>query len=210
MIDLEGAQRPVADQDDRETCTGFAVAASHDWMGGEVELRSAEDVIWAARQIRAGVGDAVSVQAALGGLEANEHASETAWPYGLPHWSAGRPEAALDSANRRAFPHWRRLSGASLELIRNELADGNAVVLTVGVVLGAWQDPGALIDAPPGERVPGNHAVLVVGASEEGEPMEVVKVKNSWGPTWGDRGYALLSRGYVEAYSICAHAIEAC
>ena len=208
MIDLEEAQSPVANQGDRGTCTGFAVAASHDWMGGEEKLRSAEDVIWAARQMLAGHSDAVSVQAALDGLGINEHASAPAWPYGIPHWSSGRPAAALESANRRALPRWRRLTASSLELIREELAGGNAVVLTVGVVRKAWQEPGAMIDAPPGEKVPGNHAVLVVGSSEEGERVEALKVKNSWGPNWGNGGYALLSRSYVETYGVCAHAIE--
>lgn len=208
MIDLEDAQSPVADQGDRGTCTGFAIAAVHDWMGGADELRSAEDVIWAARQMRAGHGDAVSVQAALGGLDTNEHASEPAWPYGIPHWSSGRPAAALERANRRALPPWKRLATSSFELIRDELAGGNAVVLTIGVVRKAWQEPDGMVDAPPGEKVPGNHAVLVVGSSEEGERVEVLKVKNSWGSNWGSGGYALLSRGYVETYGVCAHAIE--
>ncbi len=177
-------------------------------MGNEVELRSAEDVIWAARQMRPGNGDAVSVQAALSGLEANQHASDPAWPYGIPPWTSDRPAAALESANRSVFPRWRRLAAPGFGLIREELVDGNAVVLTAGMVLDAWQEPGVLIDTPSGEKAPGNHAVLVVGASEEGERVEALKIKNSWGSNWGDRGYALLSRGYVEAYGICAHAVE--
>jgi hypothetical protein len=209
VIDLEKSQSPIADQGDRGTCTGFAIAASHDWMGGEDELRSAEDVIWAARQMRTGHGDAVSVQAALGGLDSNEHASEPAWPYGVPHWSCGRPAAALESMNRKALPPWRRLPAPTFELIREQLAGGDAVVLTVGVVHRAWQEPGLTIDAPTGEKVPGNHAVLVVGASEDGEGTEVLKVKNSWGANWGTDGYALLSRSYLEAYGICAHTMEA-
>jgi hypothetical protein len=208
LIDLEAAQSPVAHQGERGTCTGFAVTAGHEWIGEADELRSPEDVIWAARQIRPGVGDAVSVQAALGGLEANQHASAKAWPYGNPEWSAGRPQAALEDDNRRELPAWRRLEEPSFEAIRGELETGRAVVLTVGVVYDAWQEPGPMIDADPGEPVPGNHAVLVVGASEEGERMEVLKVKNSWGPEWGAGGYGLLSREYLEAYGICAHAIE--
>jgi C1A family cysteine protease len=209
VIDLEGAQSPVACQGDRGTCTGFAVAASHNWMGDDDELRSAEDVIWAAHEVRPGYSDAVSVQAALGGLEANEHASEPSWPYGVPHWSSGRPAAALDGTNRRALPPWRRLAEPSFELIHDELVATRAVVLTVGLVHYAWQKPGVMIDAAPGEKVPGKHAVLVVGASEKGEPVEVLKVKNSWGPDWGNGGYALLSRGYLDTYGVCAHAIEA-
>ena len=208
MIDLEPAQSPVAHQGERRTCTGFAVAAGHEWVGAAEELRSVEDVIWAARQVRPGGGDAVSVQAALGGLEANQHASAEAWPYGDPQWSSGRPPVALEDHNRRELPPWRRMEMPSFEAIREELIAGRAVVLTVGLVYDAWQEPRAKIDADPGEPVPGNHAVLVVGASEEGERMEVLKVKNSWGPEWGAGGYALLSREYLEGYGLCAHAIE--
>ena len=82
------------------------------------------------------------------------------------------------------------------------------MLFTVGIVHKAWQEPGAMIDAPPGEKVPGYHAVLVVGSSEEGEQVEVLKIKNSWGPNWGRGGYALLSRNYVETYGLCAHAME--
>jgi hypothetical protein len=185
------------------------VSGGHEWIGEADELRSAEDVIWAARQIRPGAGDAVSVQAALGGLETHEHASADAWPYGTPRWTDGRPEAALEDANRRALPPWRRLEHLSLEAIRDQLVAGRAVVLTIEIVHEAWQEPRPTIDAPPGQPTPGKHAVLVVGASEEGERMEVLKVKNSWGADWGAGGYALLSRAYLESYGVCAHAIEA-
>jgi len=178
-------------------------------MGSAEETRSAEDVIWAARQNRPGAGDGVSVQAALTGLQTNQHASEPAWPYGNPHWSEGRPKAAGETANRIALPPWRRLNAPSFEAIRDELARDCAVVLTVGMVYDAWQFSQDVIDAKPGEKVPGRHAVLVVGASEKGEQMEVLKVKNSWGTGWGNGGYALLSRDYLEAYGVCAHSIEA-
>jgi hypothetical protein len=208
VIDLESEQSPVRNQGDRGTCTGFAVSGGHDWMGSTEEVRSAEDVIWAARQERPGASDGVSVQAALTGLAANEHASELAWPYGTPHWSEGRPGAASKAANRVALPPWRRLDAPSFDAIRDELAQKRAVVLTVGMVYEAWQLSQDVIDAKPGEKVPGRHAILVVGASEKGEQMEVLKVKNSWGRGWGSGGYALLSRDYLEAYGVCAHSIE--
>jgi hypothetical protein len=70
-----------------------------------------------------------------------------------------------------------------------------------------WQEPDSILEAPPGENVPGKHAVLVVGATEEGEGVEALKIKNSWGHNWGQGGYALLSRPYLDAYGICAHVI---
>jgi C1A family cysteine protease len=83
-----------------------------------------------------------------------------------------------------------------------------AVVLTVRVVREAWLESGGVIDAPEGRKTPGNHAVLVVGASEAAEQPQALKIKNSWGPRWGLGGYGLISERYLDAYAICAHTIE--
>ena len=153
MIDHQQAQSPVRHQGQRRTCTGFAVCAGHEWISDAPEIRSPEDAIWAAHQMPGtGSGEAVSVQAALGGLTSHDHASEVAWPYGNPNWSSGRPAAALLDASRRALPTWRRLGDTRLEQIRPEVAVGNAVVLTVGVVSAAWQESSGVIDAPVGRR----------------------------------------------------------
>jgi C1A family cysteine protease len=210
MIDLEAEQTVVRQQGDRPTCVAFAVSGAHEWMGLNDEQRSPEDAMWAAHQAMSPqlAGEETSVRYALEGLEAHEHATEAAWPYDLPIWRDGRPEAALVDANRMVCPEWKRLEDRTIPTIRGELVSERAVVLTVGVVREAWLEGGGVIDAPPGRKTPGNHAVLVVGASEDGEQAQVLKVKNSWGPHWGHGGYGLISERYFDAYAICAHAIE--
>lgn len=210
MIDLEAEQTTVRQQGDRPTCVAFAVSGAHEWMGTGDEQRSPEDAMWAAHQAMPAylVGEETSVRYALEGLEAHGHASEAAWPYGSPVWRDGRPDAALDEANRTFCPEWQRLGDATIPTIRGELVSERAVVLTVGVVREAWLAGGGLIDAPAGRKTPGNHAVLVVGASEAGEEAQALKIKNSWGPRWGLGGYGLISERYLDAYGICAHAIE--
>jgi C1A family cysteine protease len=74
------------------------------------------------------------------------------------------------------------------------------------VVAAAWYHDGALVDAPGGQKTPGNHAVLAVGALDA--PQRLI-VKNSWGPSWGDGGYGLLTRRYYDHYALRAHTLEA-
>jgi hypothetical protein len=211
MIDRTGEQSPVRNQGDRGTCVAFAVSAAHEWVAGATEGRSAEDAMWAAHEIMTvpGKGEETSVSYALQGLETHEHAAENSWPYGNPRWQSGRTEAARDGANRLGLPKWRRLPDHDLGSIHDELVLGNAIVLTIGVVRAAWLTPKGQVDAAPGEKVVGNHAVLVVGASEEREVKPRLKVKNSWGRGWGENGFGTISKRYLEVYGICTHAMEA-
>ena len=60
------------------------------------------------------------------------------------------------------------------------------------------------IDIPypkPGEHVLGGHAVVAVGYDDNrkiGSHKGALLIRNSWGKTWGDRGYGWLPYDYVE------------
>jgi hypothetical protein len=207
--DHRAAQTPVRDQQQRGACVGFAVAAAHEWMR-PATVRSVEDVLWAAHRIG---GDpqqeGTSVQFALTGLEQYQHAEESAWPYGSPSFPTDRPSEAADPAQRAAIPGWRRLTGPNPDAVADEVARGVAVVLTLGVVPGAWTRTG-LVDAAPGRKVRGRHAVLAVGtfdASQEA-PEGGTLIKNSWGLGWGLSGYGIVSGRYLTSYTAAAHVLE--
>ena len=59
-----------------------------------------------------------------------------------------------------------------------------------------------MVDAPPGQKTPGNHAVLAVGAHDSPDSLII---KNSWGTDWGEEGYGYLTRGYYDNYALRAH-----
>lgn len=210
VIDHRPAQTPVRQQGDRFTCVGFAVSAAHEWVAADATVRSPEDVIWAAHQAGSpAVREDTSVEFALIGLSAHEHATETAWPYGMPPWPADRPAAATAAINRRALPPWRRLPSTSASSVTAELAAGIAVVLTVRVVVAAWQAMDGVVDAEAGRKSPGLHAVLAVGALADGTGnTQQIVIKNSWGPAWGDAGFGSLSSRYLDSYGVVAHAME--
>jgi hypothetical protein len=210
VIELQAKPLPVRQQEDRGTCVGFATAAAHELVRSEEEVLSPEDVMWAAHELMGrATGDETSVELALFGLDAEEEATEAAWPYGNPHWSSGRPEPALQATNRRSLPAWRRLEAVSIPVLRRELQSGAAIILTIGVVKPVWLDPpNGLIDAGPEGPVRGNHAVAVVGASDEKDSVQLLRIKNSWGERWAEEGYASITERYLLSYSICAHALE--
>jgi hypothetical protein len=97
------------------------------------------------------------------------------------------------------------LGTLTLPAIRAELEQAHAVILSVKVVRSAWRKAGGEIDAPPGQKTPGNHAVLAVGVLNA--PARVI-IKNSWGAAWGNSGYGFISEDYLNSYGLRAHVLE--
>jgi C1A family cysteine protease len=64
-----------------------------------------------------------------------------------------------------------------------------------------------VIDAPPGSKTVGRHAVLAVGANSDTTRTFLI-IKNSWGTAWADDGYAQLSQRYFEQYVTDIHTLE--
>lgn len=212
-VDHRPAQTPVGDQCDRQTCVAFAVTAAHEWMAGDGgTLLSQEFAQWAGKSRDGLPGDATSARWILSGLQEEGHARGSTWPYGAPEWPAGPPPAALIQADRLVLGRWRRLAAPDVTTIADEVAQGFSVILTVAFVPNAWLNlaDGSLIDAPPGQRTIGGHAVTVVGIRPaDGSLPDALIVKNSWGPDWGDAGFGMLSVDYLGSYGIVAHALEA-
>lgn len=206
VMDHRGLQTPVRDQGTRPSCTGFAVAAAHEWMRPS-QVRSVEDVLWAGHQIDGpSLVENTRVEWALEGLTAYRHSSETSWPYGAPSFPAARTGRARDTANQADFVGWRRMGPVTAQAVAAELGTGSAVVLTLSVVPGTWTTQ--TIDADPARKTASSHAVLAVGSTVVGGDLNTI-IKNSWGPAWGALGYGFVSSRYVAAFTVVGHVLEA-
>lgn len=54
----------------------------------------------------------------------------------------------------------------------------------------------------PGETVKGGHAVVAIGYDDGrkiGKEKGALKIRNSWGPGWGEGGYGWLPYRFIEA-----------
>jgi hypothetical protein len=209
LSDFRPVQTPVGDQGARGTCVGFAVTAAHEWMRPST-LRSVEDALWAAHRVGGDPAEeGTSVYLALSGLDLHHHAEDSAWPYGMPPFPAQRPAEACDPARRVPNVGWRLLPTCDLDAVAAEVARGAAVVLTLNFVPGAWPSSGK-VDAAPGRKAFGRHAVLAVGTlADPAEPAESqTLIKNSWGADWGMDGYGFVTRRYLSNYGHLAHVLE--
>lgn len=206
ISDHRTAQTPVRDQGSRGACVGFAVAAAHEWMR-PTAIRSVEDVLWAAHQVGGEpLVEGTTVQYALQGVKQHRHAEESAWPFGRPAFPADRPDAAGNARYQVDLTTWRTVPSVDLDTIADECFRGRAVVVTLGVVLGAWAGNG-IVDAPGGRKTPGAHAVLAVGTALIGTEAHAL-IKNSWGAGWGVAGYGFVSSRYLDHYGRIGHLLE--
>lgn len=97
-----------------------------------------------------------------------------------------------------------RLKIASYFNLKRDLRHWKNWLAGNGPILAGLQVDASWSDAPPDgmaitefkpETVRGGHAVCIVGYREDGAFI----VRNSWGTTWGDKGFGYLAPEYVEA-----------
>jgi hypothetical protein len=87
------------------------------------------------------------------------------------------------------------------EDLKGILDRGFPVLLAVNVYVGTWSavNPPGLITMPPKDKVSeGGHEILVVGYDDAKRHFIFV---NSWGESWGDKGFGYLPYDYVRDYA---------
>lgn len=190
---------PVLDQQSEGACTGFGLAAVANFLlhtrkvvpdSTPVSPRMFYDVARRYDEWRGVNYSGSSARGAMKGWHKHGVCSLQAWPYvandalgGLDH------ERAVDAANRPL--------GAYFRVDHRELAAVHAALAEVGILFATgdvhegWDEIDArtgVIPGPEGKAVLGAHAFAVVGYDERG-----FWIQNSWGASWGKRGFALIS-----------------
>jgi hypothetical protein len=98
------------------------------------------------------------------------------------------------AAQRRALSYFN--TGRDLDTWRTVLAQGNPILvgLQVDSTFRNVTSTGKLDTFKPA-TVTGGHAICAVGYRSDGR----IILRNSWGTSWGDEGFAYASPAYVEA-----------
>lgn len=111
---------------------------------------------------------------------------EETWPYDVARFTVRPSASAYDLATQHTVAAPAAVDVTDLDEVRTALASGHPIVFGFSVYTSFESlTKGAATYIPRG-RYAGGHAVLAVGYDDA---KQVIIVRNSWGPEWGEDGY---------------------
>ena len=125
---------------------------------------------------------------------------EADWPYDVTKFTQTPTTQSTADAAPFTINEYHRVK--DLISLKTTLSEGYPVVLGINVYESFESDQVAktgIIPLPiPGENLLGGHAVLAVGYKDDAT-SGFVTCRNSWGESWGDKGYFYLPYSYFES-----------
>jgi C1A family cysteine protease len=199
---------PAYDQGDLQSCTANAIAGAFEFLRRKaratdgftpsrlyIYYREREHEGTLATDSGAGIRTGIKVMNKFGAPPEDD------WPYDVVRF-AERPPSSLDTkAELYQALTYSRVERDLLDPtrgLRTALAQGFPVIFGFSVYesyrdtedSGRWPLPG------PGEKVEFGHAALAVGYEPvDGRPHAICR--NSWGTSWGERGYFRMPMEYL-------------
>lgn len=122
--------------------------------------------------------------------------SEKSWPYDVNKFAVKPPATCYKEGMQHKITSYWKLN--TLDDILSCLADGYPVMFGFDVYSCMESDAVAKTGMLPmpgkHDQLLGGHAVVFVGYDMD---KKLFKVRNSWGPNWGDKGYFYMPFDYV-------------
>jgi len=205
----KGAVTPIKDQGQCGSCWAFSTTGSFE---GAWALKAGNKLLSLSEQQLVDCSSAYGNQGCNGGLmdqafqyiiANNGIASESAYPYQAVTNQCMSPLPPM-VATLSSYKDVKQYSESSLLTA--------AAIGPVSVAIEADQESfqfyqsGIYADPNCGTQL--DHGVLVVGWGQTSAKVNYWIVKNSWGVSWGDKGYIYMARGINAPYGICGIAME--
>lgn len=212
-IDHSDLMSPVKDQGQLGSCVGFAVTAMKEWQeqkehqeevaAGKANHRdekyydlSESWVYWSAKKIDGWPNDeGTSIRYGMKVLSKIGVPCEKAWPYSDE--VKGEPEKWANLvAIWSLIGSYYRIN--NLDELKTALLQG-PVVIGIGCYEEIFDTNETGVVSMPlrPQYCYGGHAICVCGYDDM---RSLIKFKNSWGDSWGDKGYGYLQYDYIRNY----------
>jgi C1A family cysteine protease len=210
--DLRADCPDVYDQGQLGSCTANALAAAFDFdrhkQGKGFMTPSRLFIYWNERDLEgtttsdagANIRDGVKVLRKIG------TPPETEWPYIISTFTEKPSDQSFVDAEKNQALTYQRIQRPAADATRDMqtcLAEGYPFVSGISVYE-SFESPdtsktGVIPMPTPGERVLGGHAILVIGYDAA---KQWFICRNSWGASWGDKGYFYLPFAYLSSRNL--------
>lgn len=194
--DLRGHFGDVRDQMERPTCLAFAFSDTHAACRPDWQPLSCEYLYYHAAQ-RGGGGphDGATLLASLQALHEDGQPLEDGWRYITtpsidPDWWA--PPQDVGSVYKCNGSQHERAYGVVHDLV----LDDHPAVVAMMLSDSFFMPVDGVIESPAPVPDSRRHAVIAVAAGRR-HSTRFLLMRNSWGPSWGNGGYAWLSEDYL-------------
>jgi C1A family cysteine protease len=200
--DLRPSMPPVYDQGQLGSCTGNAIAAAMEYERDREGLSdfvpSRLFIYYNERALEGTVSSDSGAMIRDGIKVVNREGvcPETLWPYDIGVFTVKPPKRCYVAAQKDKAVQYEAIQ--TLGQLKDAIASNLAVVFGFTVYQSfesqSVAETGVMPMPKRGEATVGGHAVLAVGYSD---PKGHLIVRNSWGSSWGDRGYFYMPYQYL-------------
>ena len=200
-VDLRANCPPVYDQGELGSCTANAIggAVEYDFIRQKhaVYVPSRLFIYYNERAMEGTLNSDAGAQIRDGIKSVSKQGvcNETLWKYDIAKFTVKPPAKCYKLALKDIVLKYERLT--SVNSYKNALAKGYPFVFGMTVYESFESDSVAkngLVPMPSKkEKIMGGHAVMAVGYNDD---TQCFIVRNSWGDSWGDKGYFYLPYKY--------------
>ncbi|HWF27238.1 MAG TPA: C1 family peptidase [Mycobacterium sp.] len=200
--DLRPSMPAVYDQGQLGSCTGNAIAAAMEYerdRQGLSDFVPSRLFIYYNERALEGTVSSDSGAVIRDGIKAVNREGvcpETLWPYDIGVFTVKPPKRCYVAAKKDTAVQYEAIQ--TLGDLKDAIASNLPVVFGFTVYQSfesqSVAQTGVMPMPKPSEATVGGHAVVAVGYSD---PKGHLIVRNSWGPSWGDRGYFYMPYEYL-------------
>lgn len=199
-VDLRKLMSKVEDQGDLGSCTANAFAGNLEYLylKKSVMLDASRLFIYYNERVyinEVNEDSGANLRDGIKTLKTHGFCSENTWPYDISKFTKKPTAACYKEALPRKITKYLRIQ--TLDEINQALAQGIPVVFGIPVyesfVTNTVASTGKVPVPKANEEMLGGHALLVVGY-KAGKKI----VRNSWGASWGMKGYCEIPDAYMK------------
>lgn len=213
-VDLRKYMTKVEDQSQSNSCAANAVAGAYEYLAKRAAMTNGDEVgdisrlsiyyvgrkrdqqRWGESVLNQPKDEGMTLGSAIEAVQQKGACLASTWPFNLDKVNAMPSEECLDEAYNYKVGLAKEIP-LDLDAMRQALADGFPIIFGLKLTQAFFSPKNGQIETPdlsdPQSASHGLHAMLIVGYNDR---KKVFIVRNSWGKSWGEDGYAYLPYDY--------------